>query len=200
MSKLSISIVLYHDNRNDLKKTIYSVLNSKINLTLYLIDNSSNDSLKSLSNIDKRIIYIHNKNNLGYGPAHNIAIKKSIKNSSVYHLVLNPDVTFQKNVLRELSDYMDDNKDVGNIMPNVMYLDGKQQYLCKLLPGPMQLIVRRFIFIKSIKNYINNVYELKFFKYNKIANIPSLSGCFMLLRTSALKRVGLFDENFFLYF
>ena len=36
MSKLSISIVLYHDNRNDLKKTIYSVLNSKINLIVKL--------------------------------------------------------------------------------------------------------------------------------------------------------------------
>jgi len=199
MSKLSISIVLYHDDKNNIKKTINSVLDSNIDLTLYLIDNSSNDNLKSLSELDKRIVYIYNDNNMGYGSAHNIAIKTSIHNNSIYHLVLNPDVTFKSNILEELSDYMDKNKDVGNIMPNVQYLDGRQQYLCKLLPGPIQLIIRRFIFIKSIKDYINHKYELKFFKYNKIANIPSLSGCFMFTRLSALKKVGLFDENFFMY-
>jgi len=30
--------------------------------------------------------------------------------------------------------------------------------------------------------------------------VPFLSGCFMLLRTEALQKVGLFDERFFLYF
>ena len=30
-------------------------------------------------------------------------------------------------------------------------------------------------------------------------NVPVLSGCFMFLRTSALKDVGLFDENIFMY-
>jgi GT2 family glycosyltransferase len=35
--------------------------------------------------------------------------------------------------------------------------------------------------------------------YNKIMNVPYLSGCFMFLRTEALKDVGLFDERFFMY-
>ena len=29
--------------------------------------------------------------------------------------------------------------------------------------------------------------------------VPYLSGCFMFLRNSALKKVGLFDDNFFMY-
>ena len=30
-------------------------------------------------------------------------------------------------------------------------------------------------------------------------NVPYLSGCFMFLRTEALKKIGLFDENIFMY-
>src|SRR5574344_1698743 len=42
-------------------------------------------------------------------------------------------------------------------------------------------------------------FELHFSGYNRIINVPYLSGCFMLLRTEALKKVGLFDERFFMY-
>lgn len=37
---------------------------------------------------------------------------------------------------------------------------------------------------------------LKFTGYNTIMNVPILSGCFMFLRVSALKEIGLFDERF----
>ena len=35
--------------------------------------------------------------------------------------------------------------------------------------------------------------------YDKIMNVPYLSGCFMLLRTKALQKARLFDERFFMY-
>ena len=47
-----------------------------MSVRLYLVDNSSNDNLKELSTIDRRVEYIFNNANLGYGSAHNIAIKK----------------------------------------------------------------------------------------------------------------------------
>ena len=37
------------------------------------------------------------------------------------------------------------------------------------------------------------------FSYDAIMDVPYLSGCCMFLRTEALKKVGLFDERFFLY-
>lgn len=40
---------------------------------------------------------------------------------------------------------------------------------------------------------------MHFSGYNKIMNVPNLSGCFMFLRVDALKHVGLFDENIFMY-
>lgn len=66
------------------------------------MDNSSNDDLKELKNLDDRIEYIFNNANLGYGTAHNIAIRRSIADDVQYHLVLNPDIYFESGVLEEL--------------------------------------------------------------------------------------------------
>ncbi len=95
---------------------------------------------------------------------------------------------------------MDDNHDVGSIMPKVLNMDGSVQYLCKLLPTPSDLLFRRFVprFIPFTKK-LNERYELQFWNYSDIANIPNLSGCFMFLRTSSITEVGLFDENMFMY-
>lgn len=201
MADISASIVLYHNNIKQLKRVIGSFFSSEyaLNLKLYLIDNSADDSLSILKNLDPRIVYIYNNDNLGYGTAHNIAIKNSIKQNVPYHLVLNPDIYFNCEVLESLYNYMESNQDVGNIMPQVKYPDGNIQYLCKLLPTASDLILRRFIPHKGWKEENNQRYELRESGYNKIMNVPNLSGCFMLLRTSILKEIGLFDENIFMY-
>lgn len=94
---------------------------------------------------------------------------------------------------------MDQNQDIGNIIPQIRYPDGDIQYLCKLLPSPTDLILRRFIPLKSWKEKRNQNYELRWTGYDKVMNVPSLSGCFMFLRCEILKDIGLFDENIFMY-
>ena len=198
-TKLTGSIVLYHNRKEQVIKAISSFLNTNLDVKLYLIDNSSNDNLKGLEQIDERIEYIFNNKNLGYGSAHNIAIRKSMKDDVLYHVVLNPDIYFDSGVIEKLSEYMQVNSDVGHIMPKVLYPDGQIQYLTKLVPSPVDLIFRRFIPFKEWKENRNFKYELRFGGYDKIANAPYLSGCFMFLRVKALKDVGMFDEIFFMY-
>ncbi len=131
--------------------------------------------------------------------AHNIAIRKTIQDGVPYHLVLNPDIYFERGVLEELYEYMEENKDIGNIMPKVLYPNGDIQYLCKLLPTPVDLIFRRFIPIKKWLEKRNEKYELRWTGYDKIMNVPYLSGCFMFLRTKVLQDIGIFDERYFMY-
>jgi GT2 family glycosyltransferase len=199
MNQINASIVLYHNEKAQLKKVISSFLDTDLKVKLYLIDNSSNDKLKELKDMDSRIEYVFNNENLGYGRAHNIALKKSIEKSTPYHIVLNPDICFDSGVLQVLYKYMEENYDIGNIMPQVKYPNGDIQHLCKLLPTPIDLIFRRFIPLKDWKDKRNEKFELHFTGYKLIANVPSLSGCFMFLRTSVLKEVGIFDENIFMY-
>lgn len=200
--KLSASIVLYQTDLTPLKKVIDSYFACKSEaLQLFLVDNSPTDVLKSVVTMypDKEIYYIFNNENMGYGKAHNIAIKKSMEQGLSYHIVLNPDIVIQEGALEKLTFYMNEHPEVGNIMPKIIYPNGQLQYLCKLLPSPIDLIFRRFIPFKKWRDKINQKYELHSFRYNKKINIPNLSGCFMFLRTKALEKVGLFDENIFMY-
>jgi GT2 family glycosyltransferase len=190
---------LYYNKKEQLTKAINSFLNTGLKVKLYLVDNSSNDELKELDKMDSRIEYIFNNANLGYGAGHNIAIRKSIEDGVVYHLVLNSDIYFESGVLEELFDYMENHQDVGNIIPQVRYPDGKIQHLCKLLPTPTDLILRRFIPSRSWKAKRNEQYELRWTGYDKVMNVPSVSGCFMFLRVATLENIGLFDENIFMY-
>ena len=199
MNQVTASIVLYHNAIQQLAKAINSFLKIDLKVKLYLIDNSSNDDLKELESIDSRIEYIFNNANLGYGTAHNIAMKKSIEGGVFYHVVLNPDIYFKASLLDKIFTYMEQNIEIGNLLPQVLYPDGEVQHLCKLLPTPIDLIFRRFIPSKSWQEKRNNLYELRFSGYDNIMNVPSLSGCFMFLRVAALKDTGIFDENIFMY-
>jgi GT2 family glycosyltransferase len=65
------------------------------------------------------------------------------------------------------------------------------------VPSPYDMFLRRFGRMACANN--NRRFELHESGYDKIMFVPYLSGCFMLLRTSALEKVGFFDERFFMY-
>ena len=196
---ISASIVLYCNDYLEVKRAILSFFQSKLRGVLYLIDNSPDNRLKTLERLHVSVLYIFTGRNLGYGSGHNIALKKAISKGYVYHVVLNPDVCFDENVLPILCEYMEKNMNVGNVLPEVISSFGEKQKLAKLLPTPFDLLFRRFVPIKALRDWHNKTYELRSFNDNSIINAPFLSGCFMLLRTSALLKVGLFDEKFFMY-
>jgi GT2 family glycosyltransferase len=195
---ISASIVLYNNDLEILKQSINSFLNTKLDIILYLVDNSQTNQLQKLAT-DSRIEYFHNPSNPGFGAGHNIAIKKSIALKAKYHLVLNPDVYFVPDTIVKLIAYMELNAQVANVMPLVLYPDNTIQYLCKLLPTPYDWIGRRFNPFKSLVKRRNEMFELRFTNYSQIMEVPYLSGCFMFLRISALEKVGLYDENIFMY-
>lgn len=190
---ITASIVSYHHKMDEIRKVMDCVLASPVD-KLFIIDNSSNDRLRELGEISERVRYIHSVNR-GYGAGHNIAIRESMDLGAVYHVVVNPDIYFADGVLEELISYMDEHKDVGQIMPKVYYPNGDLQYICKLIPTPLDLIFKRF-FPSSITERRMYKFQLRFTGYNRIMNVPYLSGCFMLFRMSALQDIGLFDERF----
>ena len=197
---ITASIVTYNTKIEELTKVIYSFLNTDLKVKLYISDNSPNNSLKNIieSFNDKRIEYIFNNHNGGYGWGHN-KVLNSVKNNSKYHLILNPDIYFEKGIIEKLFDYMERNIEIGNIMPLIKYPNGKIQYLCKKLPTPKDLFLRRFCPIKSIIEKNDYKYEMRDSGYNQIIEVPNLSGCFMFLRTKNFIKINGFDENIFMY-
>jgi len=194
---ITVSIVLYHNDPTEIQEAAKSCLVSESVKKIYLIDYSANNSLQSISD-DSRIIYIHNRANLGFGAAHNIALRKILNNSD-YHLVLNPDITFSKGVIEALATFMNEHPDVGLAMPKVLYRNGEVQRLCKLLPNPFQLFGRRFLGNTFFAKRLDRSYELHDYAYDRPLDVPNLSGCFMFVRTKLLTDIGFFDERYFMY-
>jgi len=192
---INVSIVLYNHSLLEIYPLIECLRKSTIVSQVFLIDNSpiENPGFKTLG-----ANYHFTGKNLGYGAAHNIAIRQTIEQGLPYHLVINPDISFDPAILSEIEDFMNNNSDIGLLMPKILYPTGEIQYLCKLIPTPFNLIVRRFL-PKSWTQKRIEKFELRSSGYNKVMNVPYLSGCFMFLRTKALTQVGLFDERFFMY-
>lgn len=196
---ITASIVTCRNDPNILQKAINSFLNTEIVVKLIIIDNSPDDEIRQICN-DNKIEYIFNNANIGFGSGHNIAIQRILELSK-YHLVLNPDIYFSRGNLEKLYDFMEKNNDVGLVMPKILYPDGSLQYLCKKLPTPFDLIVRRFIpsLLKPLFQKRLDSFEFKDRNYNEIMSVPGLSGCFMFIRTDIFKEIGMFDERFFMY-
>ena len=197
--RITASLVLYKNEKVDVEN-ICRLICGEIIHKLYVIDNSPSDELgTSISVISDKIVYLFNGTNLGYGAAHNIGIKKAIEEKVDYHVVINPDISFSKGIFKSLAMYMGENHNCGLVMPKVVYPNGDIQYLCKLLPTPWDLFGRRCLPLKKYNRNRNYKYELIFSGYDKIMWVPSLSGCFMFMRVDVLRKIGGFDERFFMY-
>ncbi|MFH1395478.1 MAG: glycosyltransferase family 2 protein [Candidatus Omnitrophota bacterium] len=199
MYDIAATIVTYKNDIKTLQKTIDSFLNTDLDVMLYIVDNSPSDEIGDICKNGK-IKHIFNGKNVGFGAGHNIAIREMVGRTK-YFLILNPDVYFDKGVLEKLFSFMEKDKTVGSVMPKVLYPDGSLQYLCRLLPTPSDLVLRKFNnkYLSSLTNLITK-YELRFADYTKIMDVPYLSGCFMFVRIDVFEKIGMFDERFFLYF
>jgi GT2 family glycosyltransferase len=180
------------------EQVLASVNSSPVEVKVFLVDNSETDSLARTA---QRFgaTYIHLAHNPGFGTAHNVAMRQALALGLDYHLVLNPDISFSENVIPALCDYMEGHREIGLLMPNVFYPDGQQQYLCKLLPNPLDLMMRRFFPVLYRFSGRLARYEMRQSGYDKVMDVPALSGCFMLIRSATLRVAGSFDERFFMY-
>ncbi len=192
---LNASIVIYNTPQAEVSAIVDLLRQSPLVNDIYLIDNSPRPTpgYNSLP-----VIYLPQNKNLGYGRAHNIALKQSIDSDIPYHLVVNSDINFHPDTIANLHSYMDSNPDVGHAMPLVLNRDGTIQYLAKMLPSPFDLL-QRWLLPYSLFSKRKAQFELRHLTFTEPVNVPYLSGCFMFLRTNALRKAGVFDPRYFMY-
>ncbi len=194
---ISCSVVSYHNPPEQIADVLRSVAATP-GIAITLVDNSRDDGLAAVAQ-QYGVRYIHRPDNPGFGVAHNLVIDEALSAGAVYHMVVNPDVSFGPEVIPAMRTYMDMHPDIGLLMPDIRYPDGTRQHLCKLLPHPGDLFVRRFLPSFYHLSGRLDAYEMRDSGYDRAMDVPVLSGCFMFLRASVLKKTGGFDERFFLY-
>lgn len=198
--KLSVVIVNYNV-QYFLKLCLDSVRKASKDLSVevFVVDNNSVDgSVNMVKEQFPEVILIENKKNTGFSYANNQAIRIS---TGEYVLLLNPDTVVEEDTFTKVIRFMDEHPDAGGL--GVMMLDGKGNFLPESkrgLPTPAVAFYKIFglakIFPKS-KRF--GRYHLGYLDKNKTHEIEILSGAFMLMRKTALDKVGLLDETFFMY-
>ena len=190
---------MYRNDITMLQNAIQSILKTDRMDKIFLVDNSSTDELKILVN-DSRIVYIHNPANPGFGASHNVAIQKAMEMGSKYHFIVNPDIYFEGDVIMPMVDYMANDAAIGMMMPQVLNKNGTNQNLPKLLPSPFSILKRKIKKPAKLYQKFINEYELREVSKDFIYNTPSLSGCFTLLNLDAIRKIGMYNDKFFMYF
>lgn len=198
MVDLSIAVVNYN-GLNTILTLLDNIYTNTSGLTfkVYVIDNASTDS--SPDEIRRRFPQaelIISPKNLGYGGGNNLVLPKL---DSRYHLVLNPDVLIEDNILRSLVDYMDFHPEAALVTPKVLHTDGVEQYLPKRLPTVRYMFGGRFTKCLKASRRIRAEYTRSDERFTQPAEIDFCTGCFMLMRTAYFKELGGFDEDFFMY-
>jgi len=195
---VSVSVVTYNSGQY-IGGLLASLLEHTkgVDYHVFIADNGSTDNtIEIIKQIDsKKITLIENKKNLGFGSGHNQALK-SVK--SRYHLFINPDVTIQDDVVSKLAEYLDSHEDIGVVTPKILHPDGRIQVLPKKAPKLIYLLARR-LHISLLKKY-KYEYEMLQNDADSAFDIEFCTGAFMFARTALLKKVGGFDERYFMYF
>jgi len=215
--ELSVSIVLHHSDIDRLRCCVESLTCSAIEaiasggltaVRVSLVDNSCEERYRTAvetllsdlpvsPSVSFELLVL--PENLGFGHAHN-RVMASV--SSDLHLVLNPDTELAATALSEGLRAFEDGS-VVLVSPRVSGPDGGQEYLCKQYPSVLVLFLRGFApaFLKRWFDRRLSRYEMRdVCSKDELADITIASGCFMLLRVSALRSAGGFDDSFFLYF
>lgn len=198
--KLSVIIVNYN-----VKYFLEQALNAVrkavkgIEAEVIIVDNNSVDGSQEMINSRfPEFRLIDNKENLGFSKANNQGIREA---KGEYVLLLNPDTVVEEDTFSKCIEFMDTHTGAGAL--GVKMVDGTGDFLPESkrgLPTPMVAFYKVFglsRFFPQSKTF--NRYHLGYLDPDEIHPVDVLSGAFMFMRKSVLDKVGLLDEDYFMY-
>jgi len=190
--KLSVVIVSYRV-RYYLEQCIMSVERATENVDreIVVVDNHSNDGTVEYlkERFADRITLIESNHNLGFSKANNIAIRQT---DSEYVLLLNPDTFVDEDCLHKVLQFMDEHPKCGGCGVMMHNADGSiARESRRAIPTPWVSLLK--MLGRSDRYYMSHL------PWDKPAQIEAMSGAFCMLRREALDKVGLLDEDFFMY-
>ncbi len=203
MKKLSISIVIYEDY-TDVKNAVESiekVTPAEIEKEIYLIDNSEHDesdegeaAFREWITAYSDVIYRKSGGNIGFGAGHNLCMKEY---NSQYHAIVNPDILLKEDAFSSMIPFMDENPDIGMLIPRILSEEGELQKVYRRDLTPLDMFIRMFCggHFKKRQDY----HTLQDQNYDAVFDLPFGQGSFLLIRTELFKEIGGFDDRFFLY-
>ena len=202
MTDISI-VILNYKMRARVEACLHSLFldieNSQLSISVLVSDNNSDDGLLEwIKEKYPHVIAIQNGANIGFGAGVNAALKQC---SARYYFVLNPDTQcIEPQTIQRLYEWMEAHERVGMCAPKLLNGDGSIQFSCNEFPTPSIQLLRRSPLsnIPWIRRKIDQ-FLMKKMDRTHARPVDWVQGSAMFVRGSALKTVGLFDEQFWMY-
>lgn len=160
---------------------------------IILVDNASTDGSYDFFINDKRIIYIYNKSNLGFGRANNVGLKISKGRNIIF---LNSDTLLVDNAISILSKYLDIHPHVGACGGNLISRNHTPLHSFRRL-SPLSFELNQFFSNIPAKLLFKNSYEYNMTSFPIAVN--TIVGADLMVKKCLLEKYGGFDERFFMY-
>jgi len=147
--------------------------------------------VKNENSIHNQIILIKNEDNIGFPGGNNTGMKFAIKFFNPdYILLLNNDTVVEETFLDELIKNGESQEDIGILGPKIYFYDK---------PNIIWSAGCRISWKLSRGIHIGSG-EKDHKQYNKIKKVEYVSGSAFLIKTEVIQKIGLMDEQYFLYF
>ena len=198
---LSIVIVNYN-SKNYLDRCLSSIYDKTKDLEfeIIVVDNASNDNSRQLLKEKyPQVKLITNSKNLGFGKANNQGIDVV---QGKYVLLLNNDTELINNALKIMFDFIEQHPEAGLVTCKLFEGNGQVQKNCRSFPlTPFDTMFSRASLMTKLfpNNSISQRVTLSDWNYDSRRQVDWVSGACMLIRREVLDRVGVFDDNYFMY-
>ncbi len=197
---LSILIVTYK-SREEIRACLDSLPRSLQGrpVEVIVIENASGDGIGELVRTEYPwVIYLEPGMNLGFGKANNLAYEQA---HGEFILFLNPDTISNEAAYLHCLQRLRAEPDIGVISPKLVMLDGEMDLACRRsIPTVWDGFCRALgLAAKFPRVALFAGYNLTHLPDEGSYEVGSVNGAFMLCPRRALLRVGVFDEQFFMY-
>ncbi len=199
-----IIVIVSYNSAEDLPECLTSVKNlltTNYSLLTIVVDNSSDDnSVDVAKKFDVEVI--ENSENLGFSGGANVGIKATQKFGANFILLLNPDTTVHPSLIYEFLKIAKKNEKIGILSPKIYFYPGfefhKSRYKKEEL-GKVIWYAGGVIDWDNVLASHKGVDEVDSGLYNKITETDFATGATMMIKVEVFKKIGNFDEKFFLY-
>ncbi|MBI3912608.1 MAG: glycosyltransferase family 2 protein [Chloroflexi bacterium] len=204
MFDLGIVIVNYN-TRDRLRECLQSLAAQRgVALITYVVDNNSPDgSAEMVRREFPATLLISSDTNGGYAYANNLGLRKilALRPTPQYSLLLNPDTVLPPDALAQMIEFFRAQPDAGIAGPKLVMENRKLDLACRRsFPDPENSIYHTLYLDRLFRKSQRLArYNLTFLDENQVAEVDSVVGAFMMLRTETLRQAGLLDETFFMY-
>lgn len=201
---LGIVIVSYN-TRERLRDCMRSVqANQGVSFTTLVVDNCSPDGSAAMVRAEfPDVRLIENETNGGYAYANNIGLRAllALPPPPRYALLLNPDTLLPDDALARTIEFFETHSDAGIVGPKLVMADGKLDLACRRsFPSPELALYHILGLTRRFPRHPRfGRYQMTFLDEDQVAQVDSVVGAFMMMRTSALCEAGLLDESYFMY-